>query len=139
MIGKGRDCVVTLAERKTGFLLLGKLRARTKEEAARTTIALIHRHPDRFKTIASDNGTEFHCYQQIEAATGVEFYFATPHHAWERGTSENTNGLIRQYLPKRTSMASLTQTQCDLIATHLNQRPRKRYDYKTPLACFLKT
>ena len=139
VMGTGSDCVVTLVERKTGFLLMGKLRARTKEETARTIIALIRRHAGSFKTITSDNGTEFHCYRQIEAATGVRFYFATPHHAWERGTSENTNGLIRQYLPKRTSMALLTQTRCDSIAHDLNSRPRKRHAYKTPLERFLKT
>lgn len=130
------DCIVTMVERRTGFLLMGKLRAKTKEETARVVTALIRRHPGRFNTITSDNGTEFHCYRQIEAATGVAFYFATPHHAWERGTVENTNGLIRQYLPKRTSMASLTQANCDAIALHLNQRPRKRHGYQTPLECF---
>ena len=93
----------------------------------------------RFHTITSDNGTEFHCYRQIEAATGVRFYFATPHHAWERGTSENTNGLIRQYLPRRQSMVHLTQKQCDQIAQKLNDRPRKRHAYKTPRNCFLST
>lgn len=139
VMGQGKDCVVTLVERKSGFLLMGKLRARTKEETARAVIALIKRHPGRFKTITSDNGTEFHCYRQIEAATGVRFYFATPHHAWERGTSENTNGLIRQYLPKRTSMAALTQSRCNAIASYLNHRPRKRHAYETPLARFLKT
>jgi IS30 family transposase len=136
--GQRGDCVLTLVERKTGFLLMGKLRARTKEETARVTTALIRRHPGRFKTITSDNGTEFHCYREIEAATGVKFYFATPHHAWERGTSENTNGLIRQYLPKRTSMASLPQNGCDSIARKLNTRPRKRHGYQTPLECFSK-
>ena len=64
------------------------------------------------------------------------FYFATPHHSWERGTNENTNGLIRQYLPKRQSMKKLRQKRCDDIAEELNNRPRKRYDYKTPNQCF---
>ena len=68
----------------------------------------------------------------------VKFYFATPHHSWERGTNENTNGLIRQYLPKGQSMAGVTQGQCDMIAEHLNHRPRKRHGYKTPNQCFLR-
>ncbi|MCP5066620.1 MAG: IS30 family transposase, partial [bacterium] len=71
-------------------------------------------------------------YQRVEKATGVKFYFATPHHAWERGTNENTNGLIRQYLPKRTSMAQVDQRHCDWVAKQLNERPRKRYGYETP-------
>jgi IS30 family transposase len=129
--------VVTLVERKTGFVLIGKLASRTKEHTIRAVVALIRRHPNRFRSITSDNGTEFHCYRQIEAATGVRFYFATPHHAWERGTNENTNGLIRQYLPKRQSMVRVTQRQCDQIAQKLNDRPRKRHAYHTPTDCFL--
>ena len=62
----------------------------------------------------------------------MKFYFATPHHAWERASNENTNGLIRQYLPKRKSMAHVTQRNCTRIAKKLNTRPRKRYDYETP-------
>jgi len=69
-------------------------------------------------------------------ATGVPFYFATPHHSWERGTNENTNGLIRQYLPKRTSMAHVQQSDCDVIAAELNSRPRKRLGYRTPEECY---
>jgi IS30 family transposase len=68
----------------------------------------------------------------IERATGVKFYFATPHHAWERGTNENTNGLIRQYLPKRKSMARVNQWDCNRIEKALNTRPRKRYDWQIP-------
>ncbi len=90
-------------------------------------------------TITADNGTEFHRYRQIEAVNPVKFYFANPHHSWERGTNENTNGLIRQYLPKGQSMATLTQWQCDALAQHLNNRPRKRHAYKTPHECFLKS
>ena len=60
-------------------------------------------------TITADNGTEFHWYKEIEDITGVKFYFATPHHSWERGTNENTNGLIRQYLPKGKTMAGVSQ------------------------------
>ncbi|KUK47184.1 MAG: Transposase [Actinobacteria bacterium 66_15] len=66
----------------------------------------------------------------------MEFYFATPHHAWEHGTNENTHGLIRQYLPKRTSMAHVTQEDCDAIAAKLNSRPRKRLSYRTPEECY---
>jgi IS30 family transposase len=133
VMGTGNDhCIVTLVERATGYLLIGKLAARTKEDAAQRTIELVRKHPAKFQTITADNGTEFHSYQDVEQATGVRFYFATPHHSWERGTNENTNGLIRQYLPKRTSMARVTQRDCNAIAQKLNTRPRKRYDYQTP-------
>ena len=137
VLGKGsQHCIVSLVERKSGYLQIAKIKARNVEQTSSATIQLISRHPDRFKTITADNGTEFHGYADIQKATGVRFYFATPHHAWERGTNENTNGLIRQYLPKGTSMAALTQTQCDDIARELNTRPRKRHGYRTPEQIF---
>jgi IS30 family transposase len=136
VVGPGRPCILSLVERKTGYVVIGQLRARTTAAVNRRATALIQaqRHPVR--TITADNGTEFHDYPGIERATGTRFYFATPHHAWERGTNENTNGLIRQYLPKRRSMATLTQQDCDRIATQLNRRPRKRLGYQTPEECY---
>ena len=130
------DCIVTLHERKTGFVLIGKLKDRTTASLNKRTVSLINRFPDVFKTITADNGTEFHQYRLIENETEVRFYFATPHHSWERGSNENTNGLIRQYIPKGKSMKKLTQQQCDSIAYRLNTRPRKRLNFKTPEECF---
>jgi transposase, IS30 family len=127
-----KPCVVTLVERATGYVLIGKLPNRTTKALNRRTIELIRDVAAPFLTITSDNGTEFHGYPQIEAATGTTVYFARPHHPWERGTNENANGLIRQYLPKGQSMARVTQQQCNEIARKLNNRPRKRYDYETP-------
>lgn len=137
VMGTGsKDCIMSLVERKTGLLLIGKLADRTKESLNKRAIQGIKKHAALFETITADNGTEFHDYKSIEQRTPVTFYFATPHHAWERGTNENTNGLIRQYLPRGTSMAGLTQQQCNTIAHKLNTRPRKRLDFKTPLECF---
>ncbi len=85
-----------------------------------------------FITIAFDNGTEFHSYKEIETQTAVTCFFATPYHAWERGSNENTTGLIRQYLPKHSCMKNISQTDYDRIAYRLNTRPRKRHCYKTP-------
>ena len=100
------------------------------------TKSLIRRAPTRFKTITADNGTEFHDYESVERSIPVKFYFATPYHSWERGTNENLNGLLRQYLPKRSNLQGLTQRQCDAIARQLNTRPRKRLGYRTPEECF---
>jgi IS30 family transposase len=129
-------CVLSLVERKTGFLLLGQLRQRTSAAVNQRAQQLIAAQPHAVRTITVDNGTEFHDYKAIEQATAAQFYFATPHHAWERGTNENTNGLLRQYLPKRCSMAHLTQHDCHRIATKLNRRPRKRLGYRTPEECY---
>ena len=87
------------------------------------------------KTITADNGTEFHGFKEVEEATGVVFYFATPHHSWERGTIENTNGLIRQYIPKWMSMRYIDKRFCDYIMERLNKRPRKILGLKTPEEC----
>lgn len=131
--GRGSShCIVTLLERKTGYVMIGKLTDKSTASLNKKTISLIGRELLGFKTITSDNGTEFHQYQVIEERCGTKFYFANPYHSWERGSNENVNGLIRQYLPKIESMARLTQQQCNYIADKLNQRPRKRYNYKTP-------
>ncbi len=137
VMGAGsKDCVVSLVERKTGFLLIGKLEDRTTASLNRSVIGIIRRHGGRFETITSDNGTEFHDYRRIEARTKALFYFARPYHSWERGSNENANGLIRQYLPKGTSVAGLSQPQCNAIARKLNRRPRKRLGFRTPLECY---
>jgi IS30 family transposase len=138
VIGRGsKACLLTMVERKTGYLLMGKLSARTTAEVNRMVVELIKRHPGRVKTITADNGTEFHGHEAVEAETGVPFYFAHPHHSWERGTNENTNGLVRQYLPKGISFCRLTQDACDNIALALNNRPRKRHGFISPSDCFL--
>lgn len=130
-------CVLSLVERKTGYVVLGKLGRRTSAQVNRRARRLIRRQLHPVQTITVDNGTEFHEYAALERATAARFYFATPHHAWERGTNENTNGLLRQYLPKGQCMAHLTQQHCNRIATKLNRRPRKRLGYRTPEECYV--
>ena len=127
-----QHCITTMVERKSKYLVIGKLRTRTTAELNKRVIRLIERQRRTVRTLTADNGTEFHNYKSIEARTGVAFYFATPHHSWERGLNENTNGLIRQYLPKGRSIAKLTQFDCNAIARRLNCRPRKTLGYKTP-------
>ncbi len=129
-------CVLSMVERKTGYLVLGQLRQRTSAAVNQRAQQLIHAQAHPVWTLTVDNGTEFHEYTALERATATRFYFATPHHAWERGTNENTNGLLRQYLPKRQSMARLTQHDCNRIAAKLNRRPRKRLGYRTPEECY---
>ncbi len=131
--GRGSNhCIVTLLERKTGYVLIGKAKDKSIASVNKRIISMINGSGLIFKTITADNGTEFHGYEKLEQLCRVKFYFATPYHSWERGSNENVNGLIRQYLPKTESMANVTQSQCERIAQVLNTRPRKRYDYQTP-------
>jgi IS30 family transposase len=131
-----KDCVMTLVERKTGLMLVGKLSDRTAGSLSRRAVSMIRAQAGRFETVTADNGTEFHDYERVERLTGATFYFARPYHSWERGTNENANGLLRQYLPKGVSMAGLSQHQCNAIARKLNTRPRKRLGFRTPLECY---
>ena len=132
MMGRGKQCLLTMVERKSGYVLIGKLQARTSAEATRSALELLNQQTGRVKTITADNGTEFHGYEEIEAKSGVRFYFATPHHSWERGTNENTNGLVRQYLPKGTDLTAYSHHEVAAIQSSLNDRPRKRLGYLTP-------
>jgi IS30 family transposase len=134
-----RHCVLTLVERVSGYVIIKKLTARTKEQAAAALKQAINEVRHKVRTITLDNGTEFHDYDKVEAECAVKFYFATPYHSWERGTNENTNGLIRQYLPKGMCMRHVTQVDCDAIATELNDRPRRRLGFKTPSERFARS
>jgi len=136
--GCDKACVLTLVERKSRFVLIGKLNRATADQTHSCAVELLLPYRDAVKSITGDNGSEFHSYKLLEEVLGIPFYFATPHHAWERGTNENTNGLIRQYLPKGKSLMSVSQKDCDCIARKLNNRPREVLGYLTPLEVFQK-
>jgi IS30 family transposase len=125
-------CILTLVERKSGFLAIGQLDCCGAPEVTARLKQIIDAQPRPVRTLTLDNGTEFHSYKKLEAVVDTTCYFATPHHSWERGSNENTNGLIRQYLKKGTSMEHLTQRNCQRIADKLNRRPRKRLGFRTP-------
>lgn len=137
VMGRGSShCILTLLERRSGFTMIRKLKARTMDEATREAAAVIQRMRHKFRTITFDNGTEFHGYEELERSFGVTCYFATPYHSWERGANENLNGLVRQYLPKGQCLRHVTQGECDAITEALNSRPRKRLGFKTPAEIF---
>jgi len=133
VLGRGsKHCILTLVDRKTGYLIIRKLKRRGTEQVNEQLLKIIEGEKQAVRTLTADNGTEFHKFKQIEVKTGVPFFFAKPYHSWERGSNENANGLIRQYLPKTMPMTCVTQSECDRIATEINERPRKRYGYRTP-------
>ena len=125
-------CIVTLVERTSRFTLIGKLRARTTAELNRRVIWLIQRHMTDVRTITADNGTEFHQFEDVENATGTDFYFCDPYHSWQRGTNENTNGLLRQYFPKGTDLSRWDAEEIQAVAATINSRPRKILGWRTP-------
>lgn len=131
-------CLLTLVERKTGKAIIMKLQSRTAAEVNLALLDVLAEHHKDFKSITFDNGTEFHDYKAIEAIyPSLVCYFATPYHSWERGSNENLNGLIRQYIPKGMNMDWVNQAYCNYLAKELNNRPRKRHRYKTPQEVYL--
>ncbi len=136
--GKGNSgCIATFVERKSGYLLAVKLSRGTACAFAQAATSSFAAVPLRYKrTLALDNGTEMSNYEEIERSTSLRLYFAHPYHSWERGTNENTNGLLRFYFPKQMGFAHLTQGQLDAAVREINTRPRKRLGYRTPEQVF---
>ncbi len=128
------SAVGTIVERTTGYLTVLPLPA--GHDAASVADAIIDRMgalPAWFaRTLTWDRGTELAHHQRITAATGITVYFADPYAPWQRGSNENTNGLLREYLPKGTDLSAWTPAQLQAIADELNDRPRKRFGYHTP-------
>lgn len=130
IIYPNKRAINSLVERKARFTILTKLEQKTAEL---TKQAITNRLKDhRCKTLAVDNGTEHALHEQIAKELKTKVYFCHPYRSWEKGTNENTNGLVRRYLPKRTNIDDLTQEELDVIADELNDRPRKILDYQTP-------
>jgi transposase, IS30 family len=134
IVGRGhRGGLVSLVERKSGYTLLVRVddrRAATVRHAAQQHLAELPKHLRR--TLTFDNGKEFAEHEALATATGMHIYFAQPYCAWQRGTNENTNGLVRQYLPKGTDLTAYSHREVAAIQSSLNDRPRKRLGYLTP-------
>ena len=137
IIGKNhKQAIVSLVERKSGFTLIRKVEHKTALAVSDVMIKLLRPHRSRVLTITSDNGREFAAHKTISKQLGASFYFAHPYASWERGTNENTNGLIRQYFPKSRDFTTITQREINRAMERLNNRPRKRLDYQTPSQLF---
>jgi IS30 family transposase len=137
LIGKEhRGALVSLVERKSRYTLLWPVSQRLANLVADATISLLHPFTGFVHTITGDNGKEFAEHVRIAEALKANFYFAHPYSAWERGTNENTNGLVRQYFPKKTDFSMIEVAETQLTAEKLNQRPRKCLDFMTPFEVF---
>ena len=128
--GIGKGLLVTLVDRRSRFLLAGKLSSRNAAETRAVMQQLLAEHTVR--SISLDNGTEFAEFQLLEEHVGAPVYFAEPHKPWQRGTNENTNGLLRFFFQKGYDFRTLTQVQLDVVVDLLNNRPRKCLGWKTP-------
>jgi IS30 family transposase len=134
------SAVGTIVERTTGYLTLLPLpHGHNAEAVADAIIERLGALPSWFaRTLTWDRGKELARHQRITAATGISVYFADPHAPWQRGSNENTNGLLREYLPKGTDLSTYTPTQLQAIEDELNDRPRKRLGYYTPAEALAK-
>jgi len=137
VVGKNQQgALVSLVERKSRYTLLGLVERRQADLVKQTMISLLLPFADRVHSITSDNGKEFAEHVQIAETLKATFYFSHPYSAWERGTNENTNGLIRQYFPKGSDFLSVTETLPVSVTDKLNHRPRKCLDFQTPFEVF---
>ena len=129
--------VATLVERTTGLVRLGRLINKQAPTITACLQAQISTLPDYLRgSVTWDQGSEMADHRSFTIATGIPVYFCDPHAPWQRGSNENTNGLLRQYLPRNADLSKFTQADLDAIADKLNRRPRKRHQFLTPLEVF---
>ena len=136
--GEKTTGIITHVERKSGFLIGDLFKQKNSVLVSKKIVARFNKIQKHKKfTITYDNGTEFSAYEFIERKTFLEIYFAHAYHSWERGTNENTNGLLRQFFPKKSMFATLTQKAVEAAVNLINNRPRKRLNYLTPYEVFV--
>jgi IS30 family transposase len=131
-----KGVLLTLVERKSGFLLMKLLPNKSAQTVSAAMIELLKPFKHMVSSITCDNGTEFARHEAVDAALGCTTYFADPYCSWQRGTNENTNGLIRQYIPKTRCFDHVTHDEIQMIQDKLNYRPRKRLNFKNPDTIF---
>jgi IS30 family transposase len=137
VIGAGHQhAIVTLVERKSGFAVMAKVDRKTSEQVSAAVIDRLLPVAGRVKTITFDNGKEFAGHKLIDQSLGSTAYFADPFASWQRGSNENFNGLLRQYIPKKRRLSTVTDQELKMIEELLNHRPRKRLGFKTPNQVF---
>jgi len=140
IIGAGKQgAIVTLVERKSRFTLLKQVARRTAAVVEDAIIDLLQPYQMATHTITFDNGKEFANHQVIAQKLQADIFFAHPYASWERGTNENTNGLIRQYFPKGSDFSFITDDQISVVKERLNARPRKCLDFQAPSMVFFQS
>ncbi|MFX1726356.1 IS30 family transposase [Stenotrophomonas sp. AS1] len=140
LFGDRDSQIATLVERKTRYVMLVKVDGKDSETVVNALIKSARRLPrELYRSLTWDRGKEMAAHRRFTLATDIQVYFCDPHHPWQRGTNENTNGLLRQYFPKGVSLANISQAQLDAVARQLNERPRKTLGYETPVERYRRT
>lgn len=135
IVGKElHSCAVTLVDRRSRFLLLGRAESKKAVPVGALMVTMLRDKP--LQSVTPDRGKEFALHSEVTRQLGVPFYFPLPHQPWQRGTNENSNGLIREYIPKGFDIDSLSEAEIRWIQDELNLRPRKCLGYRTPFEVF---
>ena len=137
VIGRNhKGAIITLVERKSKYTLLRKINRKTSHAVNTAISEMVKGIKERFLTMTVDNGREFAGHKEISSRLNVDVYFAHPYHSWERGLNENTNGLLRQYFPKKTDLRKISDLKVEHVQYMLNNRPRKLLNFMTPYEVF---
>jgi IS30 family transposase len=137
VFGSGNSQIATLVERQTRYVMLIKLDGKDSQSVVNALIKNARKLPQElYKSLTWDRGTEMHAHKQFTVATDIQVYFCDPQSPWQRGSNENTNGLLRQYMPKGMDISGFSQLQLNAIARQLNERPRKTLGFHTPAEMF---
>jgi IS30 family transposase len=133
LFGRSNSQIATLVERRTRYVMLVKVASKDTKTVINALIKLARKLPQElYKSLTWDRGKEMADHQRFTLATDIKVYFCDPQNPWQRGSNENTNGLLRQYLPKGTDLSVYSQARLNALATRLNDRPRKTLNYGTP-------
>ena len=134
IIGKNhKQAILTINDRASGMLKMTKVKSKKAEEVSRAIVEQLQDWMPYLHTMTADNGKEFAEHLFVAEQLNIDHYFAKPYHSWERGSNENLNRLVRQYLPKKTDFTTITEQQIKEIEDKLNNRPRKRFNYENPI------
>ena len=137
VFGSGNSQIATLVERQTRYVMLVKLEGKDSQSVVNALIKNARKLPQElYRSLTWDRGTEMHGHKRFTMATDIQVYFCDPQSPWQRGSNENTNGLLRQYLPKGIDISGYSQLQLNAIARQLNERPRKTLGFHTPAEMF---
>ena len=140
MFGAHNSQIATLVERQTRYVMLARVASKDTETVVDALIKNARRLPQElYKSLTWDRGSEMAHHKRFALATDIQVYFCDPRSPWQRGSNENTNGLLRQYLPKGIDVSSYSQAKLNAVARQLNQRPRKTLGYRTPAEMFSHT